>query len=222
MLPVPRPADRSDEGYSLIEVMMAMVCMSILMTLVTSAIIQIYHAVNGVDSTSSAQTQVDTTFVRLDKEIRYARAISDPGTVGSDQYVEYLLSVDSVDTCVELRLHNATGELQRRQWVKNQSPLVPSAWQILASSVSGTTPFAVTAADNSQLTSFRYQRLTLDVTSVTGGGPGLTTSAGPAGSRRQTTVTFTALNATAADNSTPGASTAGNSTTCIEGRGVSS
>ena len=221
MLPVPRRADRSDEGYSLIEVMMAMVCMSILMTLVTSAIIQIYHAVNGVDAITSAQTEVNTSFVRLDKEIRYARAISDPGPVGGDQYVEYLLSVDSADTCVELRLHNVTHELQRRQWAKNQTPLVPTAWQTLASyvsGVSGTTPFTVTAADNSQLTSFRYQRLTVNVTSVTGGGPGLTTP----GSQRQTTVTFTALNTTAPDNAGASTPSSGNSTTCTEGRGVSS
>ena len=207
----PRPAP-GDEGYSLIEVMMAMLCMSILMTLVTSAVIQIYHSVNGVDALSSAQTQVDTTFGRLDKELRYARGISDPGTVGGDPYVEYLLSVDSVDTCVELRLHTATGELQRRQWTKNQMPLAPTGWQTLASSVTATAPFTVTPADSKTLDGFRYQRLTLNVTSVAGGGAGQSAAAGRAGADRQTDVTFTALNTTAIDNSA----------TCTEARGVSS
>jgi prepilin-type N-terminal cleavage/methylation domain-containing protein len=216
-----RRPDPTDEGYSLIEVMMAMVCMSILMTLVTSAIIQIYHSVNSVDAVSAAQTQVDTAFVRLDKEIRYARAVSDPGAVGGDQYVEYLLDVDAVDTCVELRLHNATGELQRRQWATNQTPLAPTAWQILASSVVATTPFTVTAAVPVQTTDFLYQRLTLDITSVTGGGSGLSTSSGRAGSRRETNVTFTALNATGTRNSVTGTANV-NATTCTEARGVSS
>jgi prepilin-type N-terminal cleavage/methylation domain-containing protein len=212
-----------DEGYSLIEVMMAMVCMSILMTLVTSAVIQVYHAVNGVDAITSAQTEVNTSFMRLDKEVRYARAISTPGAVAGDQYVEYLLSVDSVDTCVELRLNNATQELQRRQWVKNQTPLTPTPWQTLAAYVSGATPFTVTAADSSSLTSFRYQRLTLDVTSVTGGGPGQDTAQGRAGSQRETNVTFTALNTTDSGASSSGTSTAAQiASTCTEGRGVTS
>ncbi len=195
---------KDDRGYTLIELMMAMVCMSILLTLVTSAIIQIYHSVNSVDSMSTAQTQVDTTFVRLDKELRYARGISTPGTVNGDAYVEYLLSADSVDTCVELRLHTATGELQRRQWTKNVTPLTPTGWQTLASTVTATTPFTVTAADNSLPTTFRYQRLTLDVTSAAGTGV-------VGAARRQTTVTFTALNTTVTDNSA----------TCTEARGIS-
>jgi len=202
----------NDDGYSLIEVMMAMVCTSILLTLVTSAVIQIYHSVNSVDAVSAAQSQIDTAFSRLDKEVRYARGISDPGPAGGDAYVEYLLDVNSVDTCVELRLHGATGELQRRSWTKNQTPLVPTGWQTLASSVIAAKPFAVTVADPELTTDLQYQTLTLDVTSVTGGGPGLSASAGRAGSQRETTVTFTALNATSSASSS----------TCVEGRGVSS
>ncbi len=202
----------NDEGYSLIEVMMAMLCMGILMSLVGGAIIQIYHAVNGVDATSQAQTQVDTTFLRLDQEIRYARGISDPAVVGGDPYVEYLLSVDSVDTCVELRVHTATGELQRRQWIRNQTPLAPTGWQTLAASVTAATPFTVTPADPNSLTGFRFQRLTLNVTSVTGNGAAQSEASGRSGSHRQTDVTFTALNTTAIDNSA----------TCTEARGVSS
>jgi prepilin-type N-terminal cleavage/methylation domain-containing protein len=207
-----KPAESNDEGYSLIEVMMAMVCTGILMTLVTSAVIQIYHSVNSVDAVSAAQSQVDTTFARLDKEVRYARGISEPAVVGGDPYVEYLLGVDSVDTCVEVRLHTATGELQRRSWTKNQSPLKPTGWLTLASSVTATKPFAVTVAAPVQTADLQYQTLTLDVTSVTGGGPGLSASAGRAGAQRETKVTFTALNAITKDSLT----------TCTEGRGVSS
>jgi prepilin-type N-terminal cleavage/methylation domain-containing protein len=191
-----------DAGYSLIEVMMAMVCMSILMTVVTGSIIQIYHSVDGVDAIAAAQSQVDTTFARLDKEVRYARGISNPGVVNGDAYVEYLLTVDATDTCVELRLH--TGALQRRQWPASRTPPAPTGWQTLASSVTAGTPFAVTAPDTDTLTGFRYQRLTLDVTAVTGG-------AGVA-SHRETAVTFTALNATGTDNST----------TCTSARGIAS
>jgi prepilin-type N-terminal cleavage/methylation domain-containing protein len=215
MVPVRRPSAPTtpdDEGYSLIEILMALVCMSILMTLVTSAIIQIYHSVNSVDAASAAQSQVDTTFARLDKDIRYARGISNPGVVNGDQYVEYLLNSDAVDTCVELRLNNTTNELQTRQWVKNQTPLAPTPWQTLAAGVTATTPFTVTAAQSVLPTDVRYQRLTVDVFATTGGGPGQSASSGRAGSRRETNVTFAALNTSPIDNSA----------TCTEARGVSS
>lgn len=207
---------RDDAGVTLIELLVAMSVMSILMTIVTAAVVQIHHAVNGVDSLAQTQSQINTAFVRLDKEIRYARGVSDPALVSGDYYVEYLRSVNSVDTCVELRLRTATSELQRRQWTKNMSPLAPGAWTTLASNVTGATPFTVTAADTNSLTGFRYQRLTVALTAIVGGGSSGVNS-GRAGATRQTNVTFTAMNATASSNST-----ASNSATCTEARGVSS
>jgi prepilin-type N-terminal cleavage/methylation domain-containing protein len=209
----PAPArPRDDAGVSLIEVLVAMGIMAILMAIVTGAVAQIYHAVNRVDSLAETQSQINTAFVRLDKEVRYARGVSDPAVVGGDYYVEYVRSVNSVDTCVELRLRTSTSELQRREWTKNASPLAPSAWTTLASNVTATTPFTVTAADSGSLVGFRYQRLTLAMTAIVGGGASGNTGSGRAGATRQTNVTFTALNATASTNST----------TCIEARGVSS
>jgi prepilin-type N-terminal cleavage/methylation domain-containing protein len=201
-----------DAGVTLIEVVLAMSIMSVLMTVVTGAVLQIYHSVNEVDSLSEAQTQVNAAFIRLDREIRYARSVSDPGLVSGDYYVEYLRSVDSVDTCVELRLRTTTGELQRRQWTKNVSPLAPTAWTTLASDVTATTPFTVTAADTNSLTGFRFQRLTLAMTAVVGGGAPNNAGAGRAGATRETNVTFTALNATGTNNSA----------TCVEARTVTS
>lgn len=203
---------RDDAGLTLIEVIVAMSIMSVLMTVVTGAVLQIYHAVNQVDSLSEAQTQINAAFIRLDREIRYARGVSTPALVSGDYYVEYLRSVNSVDTCVELRLRSTTDELQRREWTKNMSPLVPSAWTTLAAEVTATTPFTVTAANTNSLTGFRYQRLTLAMTAVVGGGTPNNPGAGRAGATRETNVTFTALNATAANNSA----------TCIEARTVTS
>ena len=203
---------RADAGMTIIEVVVAMSIMSILMAAITGAVLQIYHSVNEVDSLSEAQTQVDSAFIRLDREVRYARSVSDPALVGSDYYVEYLSSVNSVDTCVELRLRTTTGELQRRQWTKNMSPLAPTVWTTLAAYVTATSPFTVTAADTNSLTGFRYQRLTLAMTAVVGGGTPNNAGAGRAGATRETNVTFTALNATGKNNST----------TCTEARTVTS
>jgi Tfp pilus assembly protein PilV len=203
-----------DAGVTLIEVVMAMVIMTFAGSMFTVAVSQIYRSTNKVEASFDAQRQIEAMFVRLDTEIRYARSISDPAQVSGDWYVEYLMSLNSVDTCVELRLNNTTGELQRRQWTKNVDPLAPTAWNVLASNVVAATPFTVIQADKKTLTGFRFQRLTLAISSVVG--PGTANSA-----TQETNVTFTALNASAAQSDT---SSTGNSNaaTCTEARGVAS
>lgn len=207
-----------DAGLTLIEVMVAMGLMSVVMVVATAAIAEIYHSVNESDHIAEAQAQVTTAFARLDEEVRYARSISTPAMVDGDNYVEYLLSVNNVDTCVELRLHTSTNELQRRQWTKNVNPPAPTTWTTLADVVTAGTPFTTISADKVGLTGFRYQRLRLTVSAVLGGGTGGgTTTSG--GTTRKTDVTFTALNATAGkanDGTDP------NAATCIEARGIQS
>ncbi|MBU2669054.1 prepilin-type N-terminal cleavage/methylation domain-containing protein [Actinoplanes bogorensis] len=196
---------RDDDGVTLIEVLVAMLIMTVAGALATTAIAQIYRSTSHVEASFEAQRQIETMYTRLDTEIRYARSISNPGQVGRDWYVEYLLSSGSADTCVELRLNSTTREVQRRTWTKNAVPLAPSRWTVLATDIVATTPFTVVAADRKSLTGSRYQRMTLAMRSVAGGGR--------ASSTQETDVTFTALNAT---------STADDVSTCTEARGVAS
>jgi len=220
---------RDDDGVSLVEVVVAMSIMTIVGALFTAAINQIYRSTNTVESSFDAQRQIETMYVRLDQEIRYARSVSDPALVdcwpqaGTCWHVEYLLSASNVDTCVELRVNTVTRELQRRQWTKNVDPLTPTAWTVLATDVVATTPFPFTVvpADKGSLIGFRYQRLTLAMASVVGGGGRGPSDSGRNGATRETNVTFTALNATSAEVAT---STTGNpnAATCVEARGVRS
>ena len=209
---------RDDAGVTLIEVMVSMGLMSVVMVVATAALAQIYHSVNESENTAEAQAQVTRAFIRLDQEIRYARAISTAAMLTGDWYVEYLIGIDNVDTCVELRLQTSTNELQRRQWTKNVAPLAPTSWTTLAAVVTAGAPFTTIPADKIGLTGFRFQRLRLTVSAVLGGGTGggtVTTG----GSTRQTDVTFTALNATAGRNNN---GTDPNAATCIEARGIPS
>ncbi|MEV6841891.1 prepilin-type N-terminal cleavage/methylation domain-containing protein [Actinoplanes sp. NPDC051411] len=219
MRPLSRRAPvREDAGLTLVEVMVAMGVMSVVMVIATTAITQIYQSVNESENSSEAQTQVTRAFARLDQEIRYARAISTPAVLNGDYYVEYLISADNVDTCVELRLRTSTNDLQRRQWTKSASALTPTSWTTLAAVVTSGVPFTTIAADRDTLTGFRFQRLRLTVSAVLGGGTGSASSTS-GGSTRQTDVTFTALNATAGKN--PNGSDP-NAATCIEARGIAS
>ncbi|GIE26971.1 hypothetical protein Ait01nite_000160 [Actinoplanes italicus] len=195
---------RDDEGYTLAELIVATTLMGVVTAVTTVAIVQIYRSFNSTDAEIEAQNQVSTAFRTLDKEIRYARSVSDEGVVDGDHYVEYLVNLDDVDTCVQLRLRTSTSELQRRQWVKNAVPLSPTSWTTLASLTTSPKPFQVSAADANALDAFRYQRLRVTFTSKAG--------LGESASSRVSDITFTALNATADDNAK----------TCTEARGVDS
>jgi prepilin-type N-terminal cleavage/methylation domain-containing protein len=195
---------RDDRGVTLIEVMVAMTLMSVAGAMFTGSIIQVYKSINKAESNYTAQSQINSAFSRLDKEIRYARSVSTPATVSGDYYVEYLVELSDVDTCVELRLHTSTSELQRRSWAQGVTPVAPTTWTTLATNITATTPFTTYGLDKNSLTGNRFQRLNITVTSKAGGAT--------TGSTRQSNVTFTALNATATDNAS----------TCVEGRSVSS
>jgi hypothetical protein len=183
----------------MIDVVVAMTLMSVFMSIFTGMVVQMFRSANKNLAIASAQSQVTTAYLRLDKEIRYAAGISAPGPVGDDSYVEYLTTNTGVATCTELRLNAASRQLQRRSWPQAGVPPVPSAWVPLASAVSSPTPFTFAAADDT----YNFQRLRLTLLASAGGG---STAAS-----RQTDVTFTALNTTLGTSS---------ATVCAEGRSL--
>ncbi|GAB7038833.1 hypothetical protein JCM9533A_26830 [Catenuloplanes niger JCM 9533] len=201
---------RGDVGMTMAEVMVSMTVMAVLMVIFTGAIIQIHGVVNKADTIAETQLQLNNAFIRLDKEIRYARAFSDPGQVNGDWYVEYVVQQDAVATCVGLRMQTSARTLQRREWPLDQNPPAPTRWTTIASGVGSATPFTVMAADTTSVNGFGFQRLTLDMTAVQGGGSGA--NGARAGSTRQSNITFTALNATSGNVDA----------TCVKARGIPS
>jgi prepilin-type N-terminal cleavage/methylation domain-containing protein len=74
----------SDDGFTMIDVVVTMVILGIVMALFSSAMYQIYGAQERTETTANSQSQIVTAFQRLDKQIRYASAISRQGAVGAD------------------------------------------------------------------------------------------------------------------------------------------
>jgi hypothetical protein len=183
-----------DEGVTLVDVIVATGLMALFMAMFTASILQVYRAVDRNQSVSSAGAQVNNAFLRVDKEIRYASAVSQEGQVGVNWYVEYLLPSGGTPSCVELRVSG--GQLQRRTWAQGASPLVPTAWMPLASGLGTGKPFTFTAPASAN----GFQRLEVKL-SVTDSG----------GATRQTDVTFTAMNSSG-HSADP--------TVCTEGRAV--
>ena len=124
---------RRDDGITMIEVVVSLTLMAVLMTIFTTAVLEVYRNVNQTEALSSGQSQLNTVFLRLDKEVRYASGISREKQLGNgDWYVEYLNTSRGAEICTELRLTTA-GLLQRRTWDRNVTPLQPSGWALIAS-----------------------------------------------------------------------------------------
>ena len=73
-----RPAAlRDDEsGVTLIELVVSMTIMAVMMTVFTTAVVQMYQAANKTESMSNAQAELNNVFLRLDRIVRYAAGIS--------------------------------------------------------------------------------------------------------------------------------------------------
>ena len=190
----------SDDGFTMIDVVMSMVILGIVMALFSSAMFQIYGAQERTQTTADSQSQIVTAFQRLDKQVRYASGISPQGAVGADQYVEFQTTNTGAAICTELRMHAANGQLQIRTWTSGMSPLVPSAWNPLATGVISTQPFTFTPADPA----IGFQRLEVNLSIKTGSNQNATV--------RQSDIQFTALNTSLATGLT--------TTLCTEGRAI--
>ena len=186
--------NRDDRGFTLVEVVVTMTIFSFVMVIFTGGIIQMFNTANKNESVTTAQAQSNLVFIRLDREIRYATGISDPGTLGGDPVVEYLTTNSGTATCTQLRLTATGRQLKRRQWTQGGTP---GTWLPIASGVTGSQPFTLYPADPT----FNFQRLRLRLTAQSGAAKTATSA--------ETDITFTALNTSLSTSS---------ATVCTEGR----
>ena len=184
-----------DRGITLVEIVVAMMIMSVFMAMFTAGVVQMFHITNANEAAASGQSQVNIAFLRLDREIRYAADISTPSAYlpGADFYVEYLTTSTGVSECTGVAVEVATSQLQRRTWIQGTTPLVPSAWSPFANDVSA--PVAPDPDANVVFTLtdpdavYTFQRLRLSVVATSG--------SGSTASTKRFGITFTALNSSA-------------------------
>lgn len=195
-----------DRGMTLIEMLVGMMLTAIFMTMFTASIVMMYQATRKSESIGTASSQLAQAFDRLDLSVRYANAITRPGT-GDDGawYVEWSSDTPDQPACSQLRLApSAAGaglQLQQRTWNLNPAGTATelTTWTPLASHLEleamgqGATidPFARHDIDADAPLPELYQRLQIHVIAlVTGHGTD---------TRAESDVTFTALNSTGAD-----------------------
>ncbi len=134
-----------DEGFSLIDLIVATSIMGFVMVLVTGAIIVIYSNVNRSEGLGNARSQLGNSFRRLDREIRYATWVSPPGTVNNAWYLEYAGKAAAKTVCRQLAFKN--GVLSTAEW-DPQKTTTPGTRTTIATDLAQTgtvAPFTVYA-----------------------------------------------------------------------------
>ena len=189
---------RRDDGYTLVELMVSMGITSVVMLLVTAGVLLASGTSARVDAASSSQQQAHLAFDKLDRLVRWAAAVTTPATSGGDAYVEWLYTATGPPTCEQLRLDRTHRQLQLRSWQRGDLTTV-TAWQVLASGVTATTPFTTTTDG----TGATPQTLRVTVTATAGGAKDTDTATQD--------VAFTAVNSGGVTAPT---------TACTEGRNV--
>jgi type II secretory pathway component PulJ len=191
-----------DDGITLVELMVSMTVMAVFMAVFTGSMVEIYRSQNKNEASTAAMAQINNAFLKLDKEIRYASAVSTEGTASGSRYIEFLTisPTSGAKSCTELRYSPTSQLLQQRTWAQSSGTPSPSAWALLASNVISIHPFTYLSSDQTHA----YQRMKLDLTARWGTNDTATS--------RQTVVTLTALNTTSSTSS---------GTVCTEGRSVS-
>lgn len=186
------PGGRDDEGSTLLEVVVGMSIMSVFLAAFTGAVVTLTQTQNRAEALTSSGGDLDTAFQRVDRTVRYASAISVPGTTGpaGAWYVELLSTATGPSVCTQLRVNAGSRTLQSRTWTPNgaaYTDLSPS-WRTLAGLItngtaavgSATVPFALAATSDT----VGFEQLTVR----------LDASAGNPSVPSQSRVTFTALN----------------------------
>ena len=190
---VPTGRVRGEDGVTLVEMLVGMSLMVVFMTMFTTGMLALYRSTSTAEAISTAQSQLHVAFLRLDEEIRYAAEISEPDQVGADWYVEYRELTADGATCGQFRLRADGGLLQHRKWTEGSAP---GSFGVLASNVTATEPFELIAgAPGSEVVGsgqFQQLKVAMRVSSRPDG----------AGTVKEMSLTFTALNAARTD---PGA-----------------
>jgi type II secretory pathway pseudopilin PulG len=190
---------RGDDGTSLIELTVGLMVMSLFLAMFTGAVVAMNRAENKTESVSLTTSQLNQAYLTLDKTVRYAAAISPPGTgTSGDWYVELRTTNTGSEVCTQLRVNPdpnipATWQLQRRTWsVPLPAGSAPTDWAPVTSYLanggagSGASPPFVLKAAVAYDTN--AQQLTFNLATVSGAGPTQTTSL--------SVYTFTAANST--------------------------
>jgi prepilin-type N-terminal cleavage/methylation domain-containing protein len=171
---------RDDEGFTLVELLVAMGIFSVLLAIFAAAVTSFSRTTLRTSQTSDQTSQARTAMDLFDRGLRSASEINRPVLVGSNWYVEYRSDAVLPNTCTQWVLRTAPGTqvLARRTWVTDVATPTPSAWRTVATNVVNTNDPAADAARRIDPFSFEWatpaiprQRLAVRLRVQQGSGP---------------------------------------------------
>jgi prepilin-type N-terminal cleavage/methylation domain-containing protein len=117
----PRRRATTDEGFSLVELIVAMGIFSVFIVLFLSAVIGLSRGTSQVKLTAESASSALIVFQNFDRQVRYADAVNFPGNgTGGARYIEFRTPAASSPTgitlCTQWRFVAADGLLESRQW----------------------------------------------------------------------------------------------------------
>ena len=116
-----RPKRSDESGFSLLEMLVAVLVFSVFLTIVLASMVGITRASSRAQLLSRSSSNILLAFESFDRQLRYANAINFPGVGTSGaKYVEFRTAADSspthVITCTQWRFDPVSKSLQYRTW----------------------------------------------------------------------------------------------------------
>jgi len=126
---------RSDRGFTVIELMIAIAIFGIFITVVTSSVVSIMKASTKVQVTAKSTSGELAVFQRFDHQLRYSDSINWPGVgSGGDMYIEFRTPASSTPggvnpLCTQWRYDLTSRSLQSRTWSDVTGATPPVTWE---------------------------------------------------------------------------------------------
>ncbi len=111
----------ADDGFSLVELMVAVVIFGVFLTILVTSIVGVTRASTRASVIANTATGALSVFQGMDRQIRYADSINYPGKSGTGaSYVEFRTPASSSSTgvtiCTQYRFVPTTQVIQSRTW----------------------------------------------------------------------------------------------------------
>ena len=189
---------RTERGATLVELVVGMLVLGVFLTICGSGVLSLTRSTRLHTRTVNAQFSTRQAFFLLDKQIRYADAVTTPATISGEQWIEWRVPADGQSRCYQWRASGTSAQLQFRTWIVPASGGVAvPGWTTVVTGLSiGSQPVFTTGSAALSAAPFGLPAATSSSLPYARVGVALTvppSSTGTAGSTVSTV--FTALNA---------------------------
>jgi prepilin-type N-terminal cleavage/methylation domain-containing protein len=136
-----RGPSNHDEGFTLVELVIAVGVFAIFLGVVLTSIISLTKASTQTQVTARSSSAELALFSRLDHQIRYADSINFPGTgsPSGDRYIEFRTPAPSttagITLCTQWRFDPTAHTIQSRRWNDTVGTVAGNTWDTLLTNV---------------------------------------------------------------------------------------